>query len=349
MQEPVSCLQGLLHARAGGFFELLPAQYVRYLVTVASVSTFCYPSGSRKWVSRRVRLVAMSAMLAGVARPWMRAAGSCALLRRVVAAKPLILEKPFRPLGALGMGFRERARLVLDHYAVIHETVPACTCDRIYLSGGLTWQFGDGRYVLRLADSGPNPKEGELAFYWTDTETGACLTQLSFYLRRGAQGPEIFIGGLQGPMNEASRDWIRTATKACEGLRPKDVAMEALLAFAASVGVRRIQAVSRANHVGRQRNTPRDIHADYEGFWMEYHGVPLPDGNIEIPVQQPLRDIAEIPSKKRSAWRRKQAMVESIHMAVGSGLGADGDELCDESGNEGGRDFRVTPAIGVAA
>jgi hypothetical protein len=117
-----------------------------------------------------------------------------------------------------------------------------------------------------LADSGPNPKEGELAFYWTDIETGACLTQLSFYLRRGDHGPEIYVGGLQGPMNEQSREWIRLATKASEGLRPKDVVMEALLAFAAHVGARRV-AVSRANHVSRQRNTPREIQADYEGFW----------------------------------------------------------------------------------
>ncbi len=233
-----------------------------------------------------------------------------------------MLDKPFRPLGAFGLGFGERARLMLEHYAVMHATLPVCVCDGIYLSGGLSWSFAEGRYLLRLADPGPNPKEGELAFYWIDTETGACLTQLSFYLRRGHDGPEIFIGGLQGPMNDASREWIRAATKASEGLRPKDVVMEALLAFAGHVGARRIAAVSRANHVGRQRNTPREIQADYEGFWMEYHGRLLPDGNVEMPVHQPERDIAEIPSKKRSAWRRKQALAVAIRGAVSNGLRA---------------------------
>lgn len=340
MQALVSSLQGLIHARAGGVFDFLPGHYVRYMSAVASVSTACYPSGTRKWVSRRARLLALSALRGGTVRAWLRAAASCALLQRVVAARPLILEKPFRPLGAHGMRFGERARLVLDHYAVMHETLPVSVSDRIYLSEGLQWLFAEGRYALRLADAGPNPKEGELAFYWIDTETGARLTQLSFYLRRGAHGPEIYIGGLQGTMHEDSREWIRAATKACEGLRPKDVVMEALLALAGRVGARRIVAVSRDNHVGRQRHTPREIQCDYEGFWVEYHGVQLPDRNVEVPVRQPERDIAEVPSKKRSAWRRKQAMAAAIRAAVDHDLRAD----AEVAGNDAHLGLAMRPA-----
>lgn len=323
MHEPVSYLQGLVQARAGGVFDLYPAHFLRYLTSVASISAFCYPTGSRKWLTRRARLVAMSAVRASTALPWLLSASSSPLLQRVVAARPLMLEKPFRPLGVLGMGFRNRARFVVDHYTLVEAALPVCVCDRIYLAGGLTWSFGDGRYQLRLGDSGPNPREGELAFYWIDAQAGVRLMQLSFYLRRGEHGPEIFVGGLQGPMGEQSRELIRLATKACEGLRPKDVVMEALLAFAAHVGARRVVGVSRANHVGRQRHTPKEILADYEGFWMEYHGTPLADGNIEVPVRQPQRDIAEVPSKKRSAWRRKQALAESVRGSVVNSLRAD--------------------------
>lgn len=319
MHGPVTFLQGL-QGHAGGFLYLLPGDYVRYVGTVASVSAFCYPTGSRKWLSRRIKLVALSAVRRRTAQPWLRAAASCALLQRVIAARPLVLEKPFRPLGAYGLRFGERARLVLEHFAVMHEALPAGVCDRIYLHGGLDWAFGDGRYTLRLADPGPNPKEGELALYWIDNETGASLAQLSFYLRRAANGVEIYIGGLQGPMHDASLDWIRAATKACEGLRPKDALMQALLALAGQIGARRIVAVSRANHVGRQRHRPREIQADYESFWTEYHGTALSDGNFDMPVQQPERDIAEVASKKRSAWRRKQAVAASIRHAVALGL-----------------------------
>lgn len=319
MHGPVSCLQGL-QSHAGGFFHLFPADYVRYLGAVASVSTFCYPTGSRKWLSRRIKLVALSAIRRSTTQSWLSAASSCALLERVIAARPVVLEKPFRPLGAYGLCFGERARLVLEHFSLMHDALPDCVCNRIYLGGGLDWAFGDGRYTLRLTDPGPNPKEGELGLYWIDNETGASLAQLSFYLRRAADGVELYIGGLQGPMNDASLGWIRAATKACDGLRPKDALMQALLALAGQIGARRIVAVSRANHVGRQRHRPRDIQADYESFWTEYHGMALSNGNFEIPVRQPERDISEVASKKRSAWRRKQALAASIRHAVALGL-----------------------------
>ncbi len=131
-------------------------------------------------------------------------------------------------------------------------------------------------------------------------------------------------------MNGASLDWIRAATKACQGLRPKDALMQALLALAGQVGARRIVAVSRANHVGRQRHRPREIQADYESFWMEYHGTALPDGNFEVPVQQPERDIAEVASKKRSAWRRKQALAASVRHAVALGLRPEADAASND-------------------
>lgn len=316
MHDPVSTLRWLLGAGArGGFADLSPLFYLRYLITVGALATFCYPAGSRKWWTRRVKLVGISALRGRAVRAWLEAIGSCALMQRVLTARPMLLERPYRPLGRMGLRFHERMRLLRDHYDTMHRVVSACASERIYLGGGLEWCFDD-RYVLRLADSGPNPKEGELAFYWIDSERDVCLTQLSFYLRRGAKGPEIFVGGLQGPMGDDSRDLIRESTKACDGLRPKDAVMEALLGFAARIGARRIVAVSRRNHVGLQRHTPRVIHADYDGFWMESGGAVLPCGNVEVPVWQPRRDVMELPSKKRSAYRRKQARVDGIHDIV---------------------------------
>lgn len=316
MQDFVPMLyQGLSGAR-GGASSAGPLRYLKFLGAMMTLSAACYPAGTRRCWTRRARMVAMSALREGAVRPWLRAAGSCALLQRVIALRPGILERPYRPLGEFGMTFHERASLVVDHYGVMHATLPLAVCERVYLGGGLAWSFGEGRYTLRLGDSGPNPKEGELAFYWHDTATNTCLAQLSFYLTHGYDGPAVFIGGLQGPKGEASREYIRMSTKACEGVRPKDAVMEALLALAGHIGARRIVAVSRANHVGRQRNTPREIQADYETFWRESHAVDLPDGNMAIPVMQPVRDIADIPSKKRSAWRRKQAVAEEIRAQV---------------------------------
>ncbi len=100
----------------------------------------------------------MAATRGSATHLWLGAAASCVLLQRVATARPLVLEKPFRPLGALGLCFYERARLMIEHYAVTAAMVPACVCDRIHMSGGMTWTSADGAYLLRLADPGPNPK-----------------------------------------------------------------------------------------------------------------------------------------------------------------------------------------------
>ncbi|KDP85130.1 hypothetical protein CF70_015690 [Cupriavidus sp. SK-3] len=325
MQGPISSLQWLSGLSAKGFFlDLGPFFYFRYLGALAALSAFCHPPGGKKWWIRRIKLIGSSAFRHKAVRSWLQAVGSCALMQRVALARPALLERPYRPLGAYGLRFRERMRIVLEHYRILNTLVPLALNERIYLGGGLECSVGEGRYALHLADSGPNPKEGELAFYWRDTATGVCLSQLSFYLVQGNTGPEIFVGGLQGPMGENSRDLIREATKACEGLRPKDVVMEALLAFAAALDVQRIVGVCRNNHVGRQRHTPREIHCDYEGFWMESGGEPLACGNVAMPVCQPRRDVMELPSKKRSAYRRKLAQVESIQAMVRDWLATPG-------------------------
>ncbi len=317
VQGPVSSLQWLSGISGRGFFQDIgPLFYFRYLATLAALSSFCHPPGGKRWWLRRIKLICLSAFRYASVRNWLQAVDSCALMQRVVTAKPALLERPYRPLGASGLSFRERVRTVLDHYRTLVALVPPALGERIYLDGGLECAMGEGRYTLRLGDSGPNPREGELAFYWRDTASGVCLSQLSFYLAQGKGGPEIFVGGLQGPMGENSRDLIRESTKACDGLRPKDAVMEALLGFAAILGARRIVGVSRRNHVGRQRNTPREIRSDYDGFWMECAGVPLACGNVEMPVNQPRRDAMELPSKKRAAYRRKLAQVDAIHAAV---------------------------------
>ncbi len=298
-----------------------PLIYWRYLFTLGAVSAFCHPVGASRWWIKRLKLIGRSTFRRIAVQTWLGAVASCGLLRRVVAARPAVLERPFRPLARFGVDFDERMRIVLEHYRIMHAKLPAAVCERIYLSAGLEWHVPGAGYALRLADSGPNPKEGELAFYWIDKAHGACLAQLSFYLTQGKHGTEVFIGGLQGPSGGSSRDWIREATRACDGLRPKDAVMEALLALAATLGVTRVVAVSRINHVGRQRRTPRAILADYESFWTEAGGRELPCGNMEVPVAQPRRDVMSLPSKKRSAYRRKLQRQEAIEALVRGWLG----------------------------
>ncbi len=63
---------------------------------------------------------------------------------------------------------------------------------------------------------------------------------------------------------------IQNATKACHGLFPKRLVMEAACLFAQRLQVEQIIAVSNETHIYRSlryRDKEGKIHADYNAFW----------------------------------------------------------------------------------
>ena len=56
--------------------------------------------------------------------------------------------------------------------------------------------------------------------------------------------------------------------------------------------------------------TPGKIKADYDSFWLENDGLAHADGFYDLPPHEPLRDIQEVDSKHRSAFRKREALRE---------------------------------------
>jgi hypothetical protein len=70
------------------------------------------------------------------------------------------------------------------------------------------------------------------------------------------------IGGLQGPRKEFGHECIRTATKACHGLFPKRLVLEALTVIAREMGCQQVLAVCKDSHIyssWRYRKVSRPI------------------------------------------------------------------------------------------
>jgi uncharacterized protein VirK/YbjX len=125
-----------------------------------------------------------------------------------------------------------------------------------------------------------------------------------------------------------------------QGLRPKDVVMEALLAFAAHVGARRVVGVSRANHVSRQRNTPREILADYEGFGRSTTARRLRMATSMCRSASHNAILRRFLPRSGRLWRRKQALAEAVRAMVADWL-----RRCVPAGN----DPQLPVAAAVAA
>ena len=52
--------------------------------------------------------------------------------------------------------------------------------------------------------------------------------------------------------------------------------------------------------------------ADYDSFWLSIGGEKQDNGNFMLPLVMPRKTIEEIASKKRSEYRRRYALLDSL-------------------------------------
>jgi uncharacterized protein VirK/YbjX len=98
--------------------------------------------------------------------------------------------------------------------------------------------------------------------------------------------------------------------------------MVALKMLCGEFGIHRIWAVSSVN---RQHNSPYfgGGHKDkvlvaYDEVWIEHGGAVLDNGFFEIPAIVRYKDMSEIPTRKRSTYRRRYQMLDKLALDIKS-------------------------------
>ncbi len=170
------------------------------------------------------------------------------------------------------------------------------------------------QFTLELTMMISMDKEGDSTILFRNSE-GIPLAELTFTLCEYQGKRTMFIGGLQGAKWEIPHQEIQNATKACHGLFPKRLVMEAACLFAQRLQVEQIIAVSNETHIYRSlryRDKEGKIHADYNAFWESVGGVCDAERHYRLPAQIARKEIAEIASKKRAEYRRRYEMLDAI-------------------------------------
>ncbi|VDZ94925.1 virK protein [Salmonella enterica subsp. enterica] len=142
-------------------------------------------------------------------------------------------------------------------------------------------------------------KEGESTIVVRDAQL-RILAEITFTLCRFNQQRTLFIGGLQGAANDVPHEIIQQATKACHGLFPKRIVMEALCQFAQVFQAEKIIAVSNDAHVYRSwryMDKKTQMHADYDAFWESLGGERIKGNYYTLPLAIARKSEAEIASK----------------------------------------------------
>jgi len=206
-------------------------------------------------------------------------------------------------------GKRERLVRLIDHHGLMPRLLSAD--DLLRVCRGETLVAGDAAgkdgKPVQVTVAAPILRclEGELVLglVWR----GTAVFSMTITLCPGRD--EVLVGCIQGPRSHDGLGLVRDVTKACHGLRPKDLLLSAVRSVATAAGITRVRGPGNQAHVFG--NTHR-VKASYDGFWEEAGGTMGADGLYEVSAAEPVRDMQYVPSKHRSAFRAREALRETL-------------------------------------
>jgi uncharacterized protein VirK/YbjX len=145
---------------------------------------------------------------------------------------------------------------------------------------------------------------------------------VSFSLAENGNGRTAFIGGIQGHRSSESLDHNRVLTKAAHGMRPRDLAFELFRMLIPRMGVTQLKCVADAYRYQMTRRATMiiglndKVQLDYDDIWQSRGGVLGNDGFYLVPTAYERHDIADVPTKKRSMYRKRYAMLDDLQAEI---------------------------------
>lgn len=241
------------------------------------------------------------------------------ILKQVAEKFPFVYEQSTRAFFYYKSNFDERIKLIEEHFKFLTQSMNEDFLLKIY--GGekiFLWKmpldetFGEMRLVICMQSG--QKKEG-LASIVLELADNTPVYQIMFWIGKdSAKNFSMWIGALQGPNVENSKDLIKILTKKCHAYRTKNLILYAAQAVARSLNLKKIYAVTNYgyyanNHIRRDRK----LKTSFSDFWQECGGTPTDDERFfEIPLSEYRKTYEEIPTQKRAVYRRRFQLLDEI-------------------------------------
>ena len=143
---------------------------------------------------------------------------------------------------------------------------------------------------------------------------------IAFTLGIGEGQRIVYVGALQGSNSDTAQEVYRDMTHSLHGMRPRDFLMIAFKLLCNELGICCIHAVSSEK---RQHNSPyfgnshkEKVLVAYNEVWLEHGGTALENGFYNIPTIVKYKDMSEIPTRKRAAYRRRYLMLDKLALDI---------------------------------
>ena len=169
-------------------------------------------------------------------------------------------------------------------------------------------------FEMKLTITDYQPMEG----FWTLELVYSPSQELVYLLTFGKVQQALLIAVIQGPNFEGSKDMVKLLTKKCHGLRPAYLMVEAMKALTNVLGYSALWGIPH-----KYQNKSRFVQSkryvvDYDAIFAESAGT-LKD-YWELPLHFETKNMDDIPSNKRSMYRKRYAMLEQLQENMATAL-----------------------------
>lgn len=240
----------------------------------------------------------------------------------ILAAQPSLPCKLHRVYQASNITPEQAMKRITDHYDMIAHCLPEAI-NHGYLNkkpmaiATLTGK-DDQHYAITFNSISRLDKEGEATLSFNNPQ-GVPIAIVTFSFIYYLGHPTLFIGALQGPKAQVDHQEIQKATKACHGLFPKRLVIEALTTLAELANMTQIVAVGNHTHIyenPRYKKRKGMVFADYDNFWETMDAKQSEDGYFHLPRQIAHKPLEEIASKRRSEYRRRYQLLDDLESQI---------------------------------
>jgi len=274
------------------------------------------------YFARRIKMSIRTLLYYHQTRSWLTYWNTSPIHAKLASATPRLLQKIYRPYQSTRLRSEDRLNMLISHYnfvlkhglgpLVLSAAESAVTLSRINGKSGAV-------YDIQLSSIATLDREGELALnLYCDQQH---LFSVAFTFYGNELQPCIGIGCLQGPRGSGSQDRVRAATRDLFGLRPKSLMVRLVREIGKAYGCKHLILVSNRNRVMQQQMRKGQVFADYDDFWQELGAVRRADGDFQLSCDDiPETNLEQVPSHKRSAARKRIALIHSTVVATEHGL-----------------------------
>lgn len=268
--------------------------------------------------SFRRKFMVRSLLMPRLNRDWMQELSQWPNINAVMARQPRLPVRLHRPYLAVNFPRPLIVDALRYHYKLLSEAMSPEEFETYLNSQYFPLAKLEGKngevFSIELTMDVNLDKEGDSTILMRNAN-GDTLAEMTFTILNYQNQRTLFIGGLQGGIRELPHEVIQEATKACHGLFPKRLVMEAVCHFAGRLQVEQILAVSNTVHIfrgERYHDKNKAVLSDYDSFWEAVGGECDQNRYFHIPVTIARKDIAEIASKKRAEYRRRFELLDAI-------------------------------------